>query len=130
MQTEAITTYISTNIQQLYRQSFRREQTQTGYYTWPLGQGIPGQAWGEVFPPATTPADREAAIMRFYEDIIAGLQREMLEYKRTISELLSSREEEPLGEYRRAETVLLSDALRKKWTSVPQPGLPLIDYEP
>lgn len=127
---EPITTYISADVHELYRRSFVSEQTQTGYLSLTFPVNVTAEIWSQVNQPSISPSDREAAIIRFYEDIIAELQQEIMNYKAMVAESAVAREAEELGEHRPGQAIPLPPSLRQKWSSAVEAGLPLDGYEP
>jgi hypothetical protein len=123
-----MTTQISADVGSLYRSGFLLERTQTGSRQTAPGIWPRADVWHEVVLTLPPPSSREAAIIRFYEDVLAELQIELARYKSMVSELLSVREE-ALGEHSLGEPNPLPWDLRRKWMSATQAGLPFPDDE-
>jgi hypothetical protein len=87
-----------------------------------------GDVWHEVLFALAPPSSREAAIIRFYQEVLAELQLELARYKSMVRELLSVREE-ALEEHSLGEPSPLPWDLRRKWMSATHAGLPLPDDE-
>jgi hypothetical protein len=126
-----LTTYISTDLEKLFLESFFSGQRQTA--------GIPESrqqidAMREVrkYLPArsTRGYSYDQTIVRFYEDIISELQRELARYKDIVQKLLFIREIEAEEiVYSPGEPTVLPPELAQKLRGRTKPGSPMVGYE-
>lgn len=126
-----MTTYISSDFQKLYEREFLSEQTQTASARRPYPEESEAgkETWRRIVPKVHHPQGYDPTIIRFYEGIIAELQRELAKYKAMVIELLAARGGEREGEYALGDTTELSPDFAKKLCTGTGPGLPMVGYE-
>jgi hypothetical protein len=125
--TEVLTTNISTESQKLYESAFLAEQSQTNGSI--AGSKAQAAGWRPVFPASRRLLIDEPAIIRFYEDVIADLQRELAKYKALAAELSKNLTVEIEGDYTpREKTQLPPDTARLMRAST-QPASSMTGHE-
>jgi hypothetical protein len=96
---EPVTTHISADSQKLYESTFFGEHSRATA-TQPGSQSRShAELWRQVAPIARHPSGYDPTIIRFYEDVIAELQRELAKYKTMVIELLKTTAIEEEVEY-------------------------------
>ncbi len=124
-----IQTYISADVEKLYERDFLAERTQTAYSR-PLKENrLLKEQWSWISPRVSHPYGYDPVIVRFYEDIIVELQRELARYKAMVVALLASPSQEEDVQYFPGEPVHIPRDLARKLQSRTKPGLPMTGYE-
>ncbi len=125
-----IQTSISADMERIYERDFRTYQTTTarGGSTG-REAGLLKDEWMWVSPKIQRYYGYDPIIIRFYEDIIMQLQRELARYRAMVLELLQSRSSETEVEYSAGEPLYTPPAILRKLKSPTQPGLPVTGYE-
>lgn len=124
-----IQTYISADIDRMYERDFLAGQTNTARGGTQKETGLLKEEWTWVAPRLHRYYGYDPVIVRFYEDIIMQLQRELARYKAMVLELLHSPSRETDVQYSLGEPVRMPPAVLRKMHSLPQPGLPMTGYE-
>jgi hypothetical protein len=124
-----IETYISADIERMYERDFLTGQTTTARGGTQNETGLLKEEWTWVAPRLYRYYGYDPVIVRFYEDIIMQLQRELARYKAMVVELLHSPSREADVQYSPGESVRMPPAILRKLRSLPQPGLPMTGYE-
>lgn len=128
-----MTTYISSDLQKLYEREFLAERTQTASTRRPPPEESEAgkEAWRHIALKFYHAHGYDPAVIRFYEDIIAGLQRELARYKAMVMELLAARGGEGGGEdgYAAGNPTELSPGFARKLRAGTRPGLPMVGHE-
>ncbi len=129
--TEILTTYISSSTDEVYERDFLLEQTRTAgsYFRQPSEVQAHWETWRRVALFLQYKYGYDLALIRFYEDIIAELQRELARYKEMVAELLPHRRPSTESEYSRGEVAALPHELARKMRSKTPPGSPMVGYE-
>lgn len=91
--------------------------------------GILKDEWAWLSPKIQRHYGYDPIIIRFYEDIIMQLQRELARYRAMVLELQQSRSREAEVEYSVGEPAQAPSAILQKVKSPTQPGLPVTGYE-
>ncbi len=125
------TTYISSDLQRLYERALLAEQKQTAtsLSEYPQEAGFTREEALSRIMAIPRLHEPDWAIIRFYEGIIAELQRELATYRQLVWELFLHREAEPEDYYTRGEVVRLPGDLAKKLRVRTRPGLPVEGHE-
>ncbi|HTQ53184.1 MAG TPA: hypothetical protein VMI94_01920 [Bryobacteraceae bacterium] len=127
-ETEPLTTHISADVQKLYEDSFLGERTQTS--TTSSGpQANPRTEFWRQLAPLPRRVGYDPAIIRFYEDVITELQRELARYKAMVAELSKPTAVEIEVEYSTGRQTVLPPALASRLRSSTAPPSPMIGHE-
>jgi hypothetical protein len=127
-----LTTYISADLRQLYERAFLSEQGQTGSSLWDRTQegAFPLETWKTTARRVQVIYYPEPSVIRFYEDIIAELQRELAKYKELVFQLLVSHQADVVDEvYSPGEPTTLPARTAEKLRRKPVAGLPMVGHE-
>lgn len=125
-------TYISTDLEKLFLESFFSGQRHTTVGS--IQSHVQIDAFRDVgrYGPSRLSRSHpyDLTIVRFYEDIISELQRELARYKDIVQKLLFLRdtEAEEIG-YAPGEAISLPPEIEEKIRGRTAPGLALPDYE-
>ena len=127
---EPVTTHISADAQKLYEYSFVAEQTQTAAtQLGPQGRSR-GELWRQLAPFSRYPLGYDPTIIRFYEDVITELQRELAKYKTMVVELLKTPPATEINlEYSTGERTVLPPDVADRLRAHTMPASPMIGHE-
>lgn len=124
-----IRTYISADVEKLYERDFLTEQTQTAHPRAQEEARFLKEQWSWFAPKLIRAYGYDPVIVRFYEDIIMDLQRELARYKAMVVELMKSPVHEPDIQYLPGEPVRIPAELAGTLNSRTEPALPMTGYE-
>ena len=125
-----VTTYISSDLGGIYERAYLANQKQTAVSQPEYApEGL--RAEERVIFVRLVPRlhQHDLAIIRLYEEIIAGLQRELARYQEVVSDLLAERRLAEAETYPRGDVVRLPAEFANKMRTRAKPGLPLEGYE-
>ena len=124
------TTRISTNLEELVRNEFFAKQKQTPAAVFPQSseRREVKEKWRNLAM-AEKAHFSEIDIVRFYEDIILELQRELSRYKALAESARFADEAQPEESFVPRETAKRSEQMARKMRSRTQPGLRIVSSE-
>jgi hypothetical protein len=127
--TERVTTHISADTRKLYEESFLAEPTPTSG-TEVASQTRPrSELWRQLAPLVRHPTEYDPTIIRFYEDVITDLQRELVKYKAMVIELLKTSAPEDEVEYSLGQTTALPRDVASRLGARTRPPSPMLGHE-
>jgi hypothetical protein len=124
-----IRSYISADIATMYERDFLSGQTNTARAGTQREARFLKEQWSWLAPRVHYYYGYDPVIVRFYENIIMQLQRELARYKAMVVALLHSPPSEMDVQYLPGEPVRMPPDAVRKLRSLPQPGLPMTGYE-
>jgi hypothetical protein len=125
---EPLTTHISADVQKLYEDTFLGERTQTSTsHSGP--QAKPRAEFWRQLTPLPKRVGYDPAIIRFYEDVITELQRELAYYKAMVVQLSKTTGMETELEYAPGQQTVLPPTVATRLHSRTEPALPMIGHE-
>jgi hypothetical protein len=126
---EPVTTNISTEAQKVYELMFLGEQTQTTA-TQTESQARPrAETLRRLAPLNRCPGGYDPAVIRFYEDVITELQRELARYKAMVAELSKNPVVGNEGEYTPGQPTTLPPDIAKRLRASTAPPSQMTGHE-
>lgn len=128
-----LTTYISADLHSLYERAFLSTQRQTAssiQETWKETSCLE-ETWKQAALRTHRGYWYDPSIIRFYEDVIAELQRELARYKAIVLQLMIEREYQTEEDdlYLPGPITKLPPEIERTISGKTRPGLPLVGYE-
>jgi hypothetical protein len=123
------TTQISADVTKLYELGFITEQTQTSITEVESQRKPREETWRQLAPFVRAGHGYDPTVIRFYEDIILELQRQLARYRAIVTELLKAPVEEASVGYSQGTPTVLPPEIASRLRARTAPAARMTGHE-